>query len=56
MVEEDESDKFEIANLAPGPKILTVHAITADWPPGARQIQVSLGNREKRATSRDETR
>jgi len=52
MVEENESGKFEIPNLAPGPQILTVHAITADWLRGASQIQVSVAKRGKRASFR----
>ncbi len=56
MVEENESGRFEIPTLAPGPQILTVHAITADWLRSASQIQVSVSNREEQSALGDGTR
>jgi hypothetical protein len=56
MVEENESGKFDITDVAPGTKILTVHAITGDWLRSATQIQVSVGEPENPATSSNATR
>lgn len=47
MVEENQSGKFKIPNLATGPQILTVHAITADWLRSASQIQVSVSAEQR---------